>query len=122
MKDNDLIRRGDVFKALTRSGLPYNADAEYELEHIPAVDAVGRGAYEQVAWERDVAIAQLSDIGKGLCAKMDDVAKVVRCLECNMADDDRNSGKTYFWCLYHSGFVTKNDFCSHGQRKKDGDA
>lgn len=32
-----------------------------------------KSAYEQIRWERDVAIEQLSEIGKSLGEKMDDI-------------------------------------------------
>lgn len=54
------------------------------LNAVPAVDAVERAVYEQVVWERDLAVKQLADIGKSLGEKMDDVAKLVRCRECRL--------------------------------------
>lgn len=44
------------------------------IENIPASDVVSREEYEQVRWERDVAIEQLSQIGKSFGEKMDDIA------------------------------------------------
>lgn len=41
-----------------------------------AADVVSRGVLEQVMWERDLAISQLEEIGKGFGEKMDDVVKV----------------------------------------------
>lgn len=41
-----------------------------------AADVVSRGVLEQVMWERDLAISQLAEIGKGIGEKMDDVEKV----------------------------------------------
>ena len=35
-------------------------------QNLPSVDAVPAGAYEQVAWERDLAVQQLKDYGVGL--------------------------------------------------------
>lgn len=41
-----------------------------------AIDALEKkAAYEQVKWERDVAIAQLNEIGVGLGQKMDDIKR-----------------------------------------------
>lgn len=45
------------------------------LLNIPTVDVVSASAYRQVIWERDVAISQLQEIGKGLGENMDDIAK-----------------------------------------------
>ena len=40
-------------------------------------DVVSVSAYKQVMWERDVAVEQLKQIGKGLGEAIDDVALVV---------------------------------------------
>ena len=40
-------------------------------------DVVSVSAYKQVMWERDVAVEQLKQIGKGIGEAMDDVALVV---------------------------------------------
>ena len=42
------------------------------LNRVPAADVVSAGAYEQTAWERDTAIAQLAEIGKAFGETMDD--------------------------------------------------
>lgn len=53
--------------------------SEYiEREAFPAADVRPVGLLEQVEWERDTALAQLAEIGKGLGEKMDDVRPVVR--------------------------------------------
>lgn len=33
------------------------------IQHMPTVDAVPRGAYDQVRWERDIALGQLKQLG-----------------------------------------------------------
>lgn len=43
---------------------------------------VSRGVYEQVAWERDVAIQQLSEHGIPFGGIAPDVVKVTRCKDC----------------------------------------
>ena len=48
-----------------------------DLEDIEPADVVPVSAYKQVMWERDVAVEQLKQIGKGLGEAMDDVALVV---------------------------------------------
>lgn len=52
------------------------AGVKKHIADIPSVDAVLRGTYNQVVWERDIAIQQLESIGKGLGEQMDDVVKV----------------------------------------------
>ena len=47
-----------------------------DLEDIEPADVVPVSAYKQVMWERDVAVEQLKQIGKGLGEAMDDVALV----------------------------------------------
>ena len=50
----------------------------FALLNLPSADVVTRDAYAQVVWERDTAIAQLKEIGKGLGEKMDDVVELKR--------------------------------------------
>ncbi|SFU57327.1 hypothetical protein [Butyrivibrio sp. INlla21] len=52
------------------------------LETLPEVDSVSASTYEQLRWERDVALTQLEELGKGLgektwhyCAAMEDLPK-----------------------------------------------
>ena len=68
-------------------GCPYQG--KYDCADTLKTDAlemitssVSQGVVNQIKWERDMALAQLSDIGKGLGSKMDDVAKIVRCKNC----------------------------------------
>lgn len=62
--------------------------ARYDAEHVglpgkareliataPAADVVSKGLYEQIKWERDVALAQLEEYGVSLGEKAD-VVKV----------------------------------------------
>ena len=54
--------------------------------HLDALEllkvSVSQNVVDQFRWERDTAIKQLSEIGKGLGEKMDDIAKIVRCKDC----------------------------------------
>lgn len=70
---------------------------------------------EQIRWERDTAIEQLSEIGKGLGERMDDVEKVVRCKDCEYYTEEER------WCrrLGLCGAFDKNDYCSHAERRTD---
>lgn len=63
------------------------------IKELPAADVVPKAAYNQARWERDIAVSQLKEIGKGLGAKMDDVTPVrqgkwkwvgfnIECSEC----------------------------------------
>lgn len=85
---NDLIRRESLLEDFGEEPMVWtDSDAETQerndwrrykslVENAPAVDAVSRGIYDQVRWERDVAIGQLSSYGISLGEKAD-VTKVV---------------------------------------------
>jgi hypothetical protein len=86
-----------------------------EINSIPAADVVPKGAYDQVAWERDVAIEQLrEDYGVGLGEKKrTDVVEVVRCGQC------RYEGTVDCPMSGTAGKVSASDFCSYGERRSD---
>lgn len=48
----------------------------------PPVTVVAWDVYEQVRWERDIAISQLKELGIGLGQIMPDMVEVVRCKDC----------------------------------------
>lgn len=86
------------------------------VENLKPADVVSRGLFDQIKWERDIAIDQLDQIGKTLGEKMDNVASVVRCKDCKflMFSD------CYGECRRgHFGIVSPNDYCSRGTRKDD---
>lgn len=45
------------------------------IKEMPSADVVEREVLDQVYWERDTALHQLAEIGKGLGEKMDDVVE-----------------------------------------------
>jgi len=45
------------------------------LEQLPTADVVEQSVVDQIRWERDTAIAQLAEIGKGFGETMDDVVE-----------------------------------------------
>lgn len=57
----------------------------YERGKTEGIVLSNISAIDQIRWERDTAIEQLSEIGKGLGERMDDVEKVVRCKDCKFA-------------------------------------
>ena len=87
-------------------------------------------AYAQACRVRDMALAQLEDIGAGYAEKMDDFVRVVRCKDC------KHWHKETSWCTKHSRFIdeygmachpwessnwvafNEDDFCSYGERKE----
>lgn len=77
-------------------------------------DSVSRGVYEQVLWERDIAIEQLKSIGLGLGEKTDCVKKITYCENCSFYENG-------FCFSRHVGCGTvtpprkPDDFCSYGK-------
>ena len=83
---------------------------------MPPAKVVSMGVFEQIRWERDIAIEQLKDYGVGFGEKKKDLVEVVRCKDCKYGKkiDDESvkcaliDGKD--WCC-------NNDFCSDGVRR-----
>lgn len=112
---DELIRRSDALNLFKIHGMVVLRD----FKELPAVDAVERAVYEQVAWERDIAIKQLADIGKSLGAKMDDVATVVRCRECRYFCKGENDSESWEWCDCWKKDCWEDCYCACGQRRKE---
>lgn len=75
---------------------------------------VSRAVFEQVMWERDIALKQLAEIGKGLGEKMDDVATVVH--GKFVQDGPRFRGGVDFWHCSNcekKGGIFMGLFCRH---------
>lgn len=89
------------------------------LDIIPAADVVAAEAFKQVMWERDIALSQLAEIGKGLGAKMDDVRPVVTCRDCKHKGwiQEPEHGKSVDYCRLIERCVDKKFFCAAGERK-----
>lgn len=80
------------------------------------VDAVSRGAHDQVRWERDVAMEQLEEHGIPFGGIAPDVVKVVRCKDCKYKFSANGHDKK--GCpLDGVGLLNDDDFCSCGERK-----
>ena len=60
----------------------YDVLANCEKPTPPPVSVVAWDVYEQVRWERDIAISQLKELGIGLGQIMPDMVEVVRCKDC----------------------------------------
>lgn len=77
---------------------------------------VSRAAFEQVMWERDIALKQLAEIGKGLGEKMDDVVSdVVYCKDCAQHEDVEDDGDDFEVCNYYNREVMGYQFCSEAE-------
>lgn len=95
------------------------------MEKLSA-DVVSRGVFEQVKWERDMAMQQLEEHGIPFGGEADDVVNVVRCKDCKHAQN-----MPLGLCYLHTepydnarGYkgdavcVEPYDFCSCGERKE----
>ena len=49
---------------------------------------VSQGVVDQIRWERDTALSQLEQIGKGLCSKMDDIVVLLKEQEAEWLEVD----------------------------------
>lgn len=128
---SDLISRAAALDALGERPMLWVDDDNYTLgarnqydsnrlaiETVPSVDAVPVAAYEQVRWERDIAVGQLEKLGYTLVEK---VTPIVRCKDCKFSDwYTAMDGNRYCYCTVHGSSGHKgNDFCSYGE--EDGD-
>ena len=86
-----------------------------DLNAIPAADVCSTETLKQVMWERDAALAQLAEIGKGLGEKMDDVREVVLCGNCYLHDKCATEDVFKFARLSE-----ENRFCGVGSLKRNG--
>ena len=73
-------------------------DAIQRIKNAPAVDAVSKSLYDQIKWERDIALEQLEELGIGLGRKIDGIyltkEEYDELLEC--ADKRYKYGKNLF--------------------------
>ena len=74
--DADKLKRDGWHLVRERSNKRNSYIEGMDLDCVPTADVVSRGVLEQVMWERNLAVSQLAEIGKGLGEKMDDVVKV----------------------------------------------
>lgn len=103
----------------------YNADWIHSfIETAHAADVVSKGVYEQVQWERDMAMQQLEEHGIPFCGVADDVVNVVRCKDCIHSVQllDRLMCKRTAHKSENGWFglraTADKHFCSYGERKE----
>lgn len=131
MRDTEYIERGALISILYAKsdmamGTPKAVFASVAkmVELLPAADVVSKGVYEQVQWERDMAMQQLEEHGIPFCGVADDVVKVVRCKDCihsvQLLDRlmcNRNAHKSENgWFGLRA--TAEEHFCSYGERKE----
>jgi hypothetical protein len=83
------------------------------VKEAPIVEAIPKGAYEQVKWERDMAAQQLNDYGVQLGEKAD-LQAVVRCKDCKWFFESDS-----YWadhCRRDGKYRDRYDYCSRGER------
>lgn len=93
-----------------------------EINALPTPKVVSYGAYEQVTWERDLALIQLkTDYGVGLGQrKNENLVKVTRYKDCKYGDYDSEPDDAMVCLRTNDGFWrTSNDFCSRGVPKEE---
>ena len=103
---------------------PSDCDWMAFIDKEPAADVVSKGLYEQIKWERDVALAQLEEYGVSLGEKAD-VAEVVRCKDCKwyseLACGEGELLGSQGWCNeVMARPMPSNGFCSFGERENNG--
>lgn len=78
---------------------------------------VSRAVFEQVMWERDIALKKLAEIGKGLGEKMDDVATMVN--GHWIMHDDEILGLTCECSNCHTETMGDGNYCGKCGAKMD---
>lgn len=89
------------------------------IDEQPTVDAVPIGTVEQISWERDMAMQQLSEHGIPFGGNADDVIKVCRCKDCQWFDANSDYYDSY--CDKNGIGVEEDFFCADGERRSDGE-
>lgn len=94
--------------------------ANKAVEEMPTIDVVSYGVFKQYKWERDIAIAQLEELGIGFGQKKPDMVEVVRCKDC------KHWGTGYCGetehikeCEYAHYMVGENGYCAYGEVKNE---
>ena len=104
---DELIRRRvliDEFKWL-KSVVNESSKDEIEeviqrIKNAPVVDAVSKSLYDQIKWERDIALSQLEELGISLGQKSG-------CEHCRFK---RMSGKN-LWCDIFDKIMPEDGYC-----------
>lgn len=119
--DKEYIERGALLLKIDIHGTNkfgmLDEDVREFVKSIPAAYVVSKGVFEQVKWERDMAMKQLDEHGIPFGGKADDVVKVVRCKDCRFyGNEERHpyGGE----CEWFGALVERNNFCFYGERKE----
>ena len=113
MKDQkEYIERGALIAEYDRVHVGPAGGARKLMVDALAADVVSKGVYEQVQWERDMAMQQLEEHGIPFGGTADNVVEVVRCKDCEHYKGEQNN------CWLMRAKMKPNDFCSYGERKE----
>jgi hypothetical protein len=122
VSEKEYIERGALIEFVKQNTPHIDGDTtmqcvERAMKAAPAADVVSKGVYEQVQWERDMAMQQLEEHGIPFCGVADDVVNVVRCKDCRFyGNEERHpyGGE----CEWFGALVERNNFCFYGERKE----
>lgn len=120
MADKEYIERNALIAEYDRVHIGAPGGARKLMVDAPAADVVSRSVFEQVKWERDIAMEQLKDHKIPFGCIAPDVVKVVRCEKCKHKGwvQEPCHGKSVDFCRIHETCIRETDFCSYGERKK----
>lgn len=111
----------NYFKASDILDKAFGTDAYFQIKSIllgtKTADVVPKAAYDQVVWERDMAVFQLrADYGVGLGEKKADVAPV---RHGRWVKRQNPQWKAYYHdaCSICGWWNTKNSMCYNGKKK-----
>ena len=117
---DEYIRKQDAADVIANTAkIVASFNYQYAIDALLALapaDVVPVSAYKQVMWERDIAVEQLKQIGKGLGEVMDDVVPVVFCKDCKFYTSMRPDIKTGI-CDLNVHHMGDDGFCSEGERR-----
>lgn len=89
------------------------------IDQIPTVnhaDVVSRKTFEQIKWERYIAVEQLKELGYGLGEKIHtEQPEIIRCKDCKHGMYDMMC--KFYWC--HGMAHSANWFCADAERRTD---
>lgn len=79
---------------------------------------VSFATYNQIKWERDIALSQLENYGIGFGEdKNPDFIKVTRCKDCQYFKDAKINNKGFLICPASERKITENDYCSYAEKE-----
>ena len=120
MADKEYIERNALIAEYDRVHIGPAGGARKLMVDAPAADVVSRSVFEQVKWERDIAMEQLKDHKIPFGCIAPDVVEAVRCKDCRYSVERESVfGIPDYKCQKHGiSCLSATDFCSYGERKE----